>query len=158
VTTAAASTQNAGIKPSSISDPAPAKSESSDEKGEAESHEIRPYMYEDGLYANYPRSLRELATRAAAAGAAAGASASSLASSSAHASSSSSGSSSRAWTRPKAPSKEELLRLARGFWTRLRIRFKWFTIRGFRRFNVDDLSAFFTLGGLGTIIFLVAGT
>lgn len=59
------------------------------------------------------------------------------------------------WTRP---TKEDLLNLAHGFWTRARIRFKWFTIRGFRRFNVDDLSAFFTLGGLGTILFIVIGT
>jgi len=40
----------------------------------------------------------------------------------------------------------------------LRIRFKWFTIRGFRRFNADDISAFFTLGGLGTAIFIIVGT
>lgn len=60
-----------------------------------------------------------------------------------------------AWTRP---SKEDLLRIAHGFWTRLRIRFKWFTIRGFRRFNADDISAFFTLGGVGTILFIVIGT
>jgi len=59
------------------------------------------------------------------------------------------------WARP---TKEDLLNLAHGFWTRARIRFKWFTIRGFRRFNVDDLSAFFTLGGLGTILFIVVGT
>lgn len=59
---------------------------------------------------------------------------------------------------PRRPSKEDLLKYARGFWTRLRIRFKWFTIRGFRRFNADDFSAFFTLGGLGTIILIVIGT
>lgn len=62
------------------------------------------------------------------------------------------------WTRPRPPSKEELLQLAQGFWTRLRIRFKWFTIRGFRRFNADDISAFFTLGGLGTVVFIIVGT
>ena len=62
------------------------------------------------------------------------------------------------WTRPRPPSKEELLQYAQGFWTRLRIRFKWFTIRGFRRFNADDISAFFTLGGLGTVVFIIVGT
>lgn len=62
------------------------------------------------------------------------------------------------WTRPRPPSKEDLLRIAQGFWTRLRIRFKWFTIRGFRRFNADDISAFFTLGGLGTVLFIIVGT
>lgn len=66
--------------------------------------------------------------------------------------------SSSRWTRPRPPSKEELLQLAQGFWTRLRIRFKWFTIRGFRRFNADDISAFFTLGGLGTVVFVIVGT
>ncbi|PWN37675.1 uncharacterized protein FA14DRAFT_159614 [Meira miltonrushii] len=66
--------------------------------------------------------------------------------------------SSSRWTRPRPPSKEELLHLAQGFWTRLRIRFKWFTIRGFRRFNADDISAFFTLGGLGTVVFIIVGT
>ncbi|KAN0061106.1 Mitochondrial distribution and morphology protein 31, mitochondrial precursor [Thecaphora frezii] len=59
------------------------------------------------------------------------------------------------WIRPQ---KEDLLRIAHGFWTRMRIRFKWFTIRGFRRFNADDISAFFTLGGMGTIIFIIVGT
>lgn len=62
------------------------------------------------------------------------------------------------WTRPRPPSKEDLLKIAQGFWTRMRIRFKWFTIRGFRRFNADDISAFFTLGGLGTAIFVIVGT
>ncbi len=50
------------------------------------------------------------------------------------------------------------MRFAQGFWTRLRIRFKWFTIRSFRRFNADDISAFFTLGSVGTIIWVVVGT
>lgn len=40
------------------------------------------------------------------------------------------------------PSKEELLAAASSWWERLRIRIKWFTIRGWRRFNTDDLSAF----------------
>lgn len=43
---------------------------------------------------------------------------------------------------PHRPSKEELLAAASGWWQRLRIRIKWFTIRGWRRFNMDDLSAF----------------
>lgn len=47
------------------------------------------------------------------------------------------------------PSKEELLGAASSWWERLRIRVKWFTIRGWRRFNTDDMSAFaswFVLG------------
>jgi len=50
---------------------------------------------------------------------------------------------------PHRPSKEELLAAASGWWQRLRIRIKWFTIRGWRRFNTDDFSAFaswFVLG------------
>lgn len=40
------------------------------------------------------------------------------------------------------PTKEDLLGAAESWWQRLRIRLKWFTIRGWRRFNTDDLSAF----------------
>jgi distribution and morphology protein 31 len=50
---------------------------------------------------------------------------------------------------PHRPSKEELLAAASGWWQRFRIRLKWFTIRGWRRFNADDFSAFaswFVLG------------
>jgi distribution and morphology protein 31 len=50
---------------------------------------------------------------------------------------------------PHRPSKEELLAAANGWWQRFRIRLKWFTIRGWRRFNADDFSAFaswFVLG------------
>jgi distribution and morphology protein 31 len=43
---------------------------------------------------------------------------------------------------PHRPSKEQLLAAASGWWQRLRIRIKWFTIRGWRRFNTDDFSAF----------------
>lgn len=43
---------------------------------------------------------------------------------------------------PHRPTKEELLAAASGMWERLRIRLKWFFIRGWRRFNTDDLSFF----------------
>lgn len=42
----------------------------------------------------------------------------------------------------RRPTKEELLNATSSWWERLRIRLKWFTIRGWRRFNSDDLSAF----------------
>ena len=42
------------------------------------------------------------------------------------------------------PTKEELLAAATGFWSRLRVRFKWFSIRSVRPFNMDDISAFFS--------------
>ncbi|UZJ51642.1 hypothetical protein CBS101457_000962 [Exobasidium rhododendri] len=123
---------------------------------------------------NYPRSLRELAIRAREEGTLEAkaeyraaqeeqskrsqAEASGLPSSEETVLPDSLSSTSSRWTRPSRPSKEDLLRFAQGFWTRLRIRFKWFTIRGFRRFNADDISAFFTLGGLGTVIFIIVGT
>ena len=50
---------------------------------------------------------------------------------------------------PHRPTKEQLLAAASSSWERLRIRLKWFFIRGWRRFNTDDLSAFaswFVLG------------
>lgn len=102
-------------------------------------------------FANYPRSLRELAL----------ATLSRKSPSSTSTASSTPKTSSQSSSAPSSfrrPTKEDLLRSARGFWTRVRIRFKWFTIRGFRRFNADDFSAFFTLGGLGTIILIVIGT
>ena len=50
---------------------------------------------------------------------------------------------------PHRPTKEELLGAARNRWERFRVRLQWFFIRGWRRFNTDDLSAFaswFVLG------------
>ena len=43
---------------------------------------------------------------------------------------------------PNRPTKDELLAAAGTWWERLRIRLRWFTIRGWRRFNTDDFSAF----------------
>ncbi|KAI4259433.1 MAG: hypothetical protein LQ352_000741 [Teloschistes flavicans] len=37
------------------------------------------------------------------------------------------------------PSKEELLAAATGFWSRLKVRFKWFSIRSGRPFNIDEI-------------------
>lgn len=99
--------------------------------------EHRPEETAKGLFHNYPRTLRNLALLQRRASQKLGASGQALRS---------------------TPTQEDLLRIARGFWTRMRIRFKWFTIRGFRRFNIDDFSAFFTLGGLGTAILVIVGT
>lgn len=98
-------------------------------------------LVDRSLFQNYPRSLRQLALKAR---------------SFAQRDGQSSDTSKTA--REQRPTKDELLKIARGFWTRMRIHFKWFTIRGFRRFNIDDLSAFFTLGGLGTAIWVIVGT
>ncbi|SPO22432.1 related to MDM31 - Mitochondrial inner membrane protein required for mitochondrial morphology and inheritance [Ustilago trichophora] len=98
-------------------------------------------------FANYPRSLRRLAMRAVPASGQSGPPRPS------------SGNEVQPYEHHRLrPSKEDLLRIAQGFWTRLRIRFKWFTIRGFRRFNADDISAFFTLGGFTTAVFIIVGT
>ena len=56
------------------------------------------------------------------------------------------------------PSKEELLAAATGFWSRLRVRFKWFSIRSGRPFNVDEISAFFSWVLLGHVLWIVLGT
>lgn len=50
---------------------------------------------------------------------------------------------------PHRPTKEELLGAARSGWERFRIRLKWFFIRGWRRFNTDDFSAFASLFVVG---------
>ena len=56
------------------------------------------------------------------------------------------------------PSKEELLAAATGFWSRLKVRFKWFSIRSARPFNVDEIGAFFSWVLLGHMIWIVLGT
>lgn len=56
------------------------------------------------------------------------------------------------------PTKEELLAAATGFWQRLRIRFKWLTIRSSRPFNSDDMSAFFSWIIVGHVVWILVGT
>ncbi|GAB7349489.1 hypothetical protein MBLNU459_g0200t1 [Dothideomycetes sp. NU459] len=56
------------------------------------------------------------------------------------------------------PTKEELLAAATGFWQRLGIRFKWFSIKSHRPFNTDDISAFVSWVVFGHIIWIVVGT
>lgn len=56
------------------------------------------------------------------------------------------------------PTKEELLAAATGFWSRLRIHFKWLSIRSSRPFNMDDISAFFTWILVGHVVWILAGT
>ncbi|KAK5315128.1 Mitochondrial distribution and morphology protein 31, mitochondrial precursor [Exophiala xenobiotica] len=56
------------------------------------------------------------------------------------------------------PSKEELLAAATGFWARMKVRFKWATIRSMRPFNVDEIVGFFSWIALGHILWLVIGT
>ena len=56
------------------------------------------------------------------------------------------------------PSREELLSAATGFWSRLKVRFKWFSIRSVRPFNVDEIGAFFSWVLLGHVLWIILGT
>lgn len=56
------------------------------------------------------------------------------------------------------PTREELLAAATGFWSRLKVRFKWFSIRSVRPFNADDISAFFSWFILGHVLWVILGT
>ena len=56
------------------------------------------------------------------------------------------------------PTKEELLAAASGFWSRLKVRFKWFSIRSARPFNADEIGAFFSWVLLGHVLWVILGT
>ena len=55
-------------------------------------------------------------------------------------------------------SREELLAAATGFWSRLKVRFKWFSIRSVRPFNADEIGAFFSWFLLGHVLWIILGT
>ncbi|KAI0769761.1 hypothetical protein BD413DRAFT_556657 [Trametes elegans] len=59
---------------------------------------------------------------------------------------------------PQRPTRDDFLRAADGFWQRLRIRFRWLTIRSFRRYNADEMSAFFTWFLMSQALWLFVGT
>ena len=59
---------------------------------------------------------------------------------------------------PHRPTKDELLAAATGFWSRLKVRFKWFAIRSSRPWNIDDWSAFVSWFVLGNIAWIFIGT
>ncbi|KAL4797370.1 hypothetical protein BDV19DRAFT_61936 [Aspergillus venezuelensis] len=56
------------------------------------------------------------------------------------------------------PTKEELLAAATGFWSRLKVRFKWFSIRSVRPFSLDEIAALFSWVLLGHVVWVVLGT
>lgn len=56
------------------------------------------------------------------------------------------------------PNREELLAAATGFWSRLKVRFKWFSIRSVRPFNADEIGAFFSWFLLGHVLWIILGT
>lgn len=56
------------------------------------------------------------------------------------------------------PSKAELLAAASGFWSRLKVRFKWLTIRSNRKFNADEIYALFSWVLAAHIAWVILGT
>jgi len=56
------------------------------------------------------------------------------------------------------PTKEELLAAATGFWSRLKVRFKWLTIKSVRPFNMDEIFGFFSWILLGHVVWIIVGT
>lgn len=56
------------------------------------------------------------------------------------------------------PTKEELLAAATGFWSRLKVRFKWLTIKSVRPYNADEIFGFFSWILLGHVIWIILGT
>ncbi|RYP90920.1 hypothetical protein DL770_002925 [Monosporascus sp. CRB-9-2] len=56
------------------------------------------------------------------------------------------------------PTKEEFLAAANGFWQRLRVRFKWFSIRSMRPWNADEWGAFVSWFLFGHLVWILVGT
>jgi mitochondrial distribution and morphology protein 31 len=56
------------------------------------------------------------------------------------------------------PTKEELLAAANGFWSRLKVRIKWFSIKSDRPFNIDDISGFLSWIFVGHLVWVILGT
>ena len=56
------------------------------------------------------------------------------------------------------PTKAELLAAASGFWSRLKVRFKWLTIRSNRKFNADEMYALFSWVLAAHIAWVILGT
>lgn len=59
---------------------------------------------------------------------------------------------------PNRPTKEELLAAASGFGQRLKVRFKWFSIRSMRPWNADEWGAFVSWFLFGHLVWILVGT
>ncbi|KAL2130445.1 hypothetical protein VTI74DRAFT_6391 [Chaetomium olivicolor] len=59
---------------------------------------------------------------------------------------------------PHRPTKEELLAAANSFSQRLKVRFKWFSIRSMRPWNADEWGAFLSWFVFGHIVWILVGT
>ncbi|KAJ4301197.1 Mitochondrial distribution and morphology protein 31, mitochondrial precursor [Kalmusia sp. IMI 367209] len=58
----------------------------------------------------------------------------------------------------KRPTKAELLAAASGFWSRIRVHFKWLTIRSTRPFNADEIYAMFSWILAAHFLWILLGT
>lgn len=56
------------------------------------------------------------------------------------------------------PTRDDFLNATTGFWQRARVRFKWLTIRSFRKYNADEISAFVTWFFMSQTLWLFVGT
>ncbi|KAI0018291.1 mitochondrial distribution and morphology proteins-domain-containing protein [Xylariomycetidae sp. FL0641] len=59
---------------------------------------------------------------------------------------------------PHRPTKEEFLAAANGFWERLKVRFKWVSIRSMRPWNIDEWGAFVSWVLFGHLVWILIGT
>ncbi|KAI3320016.1 mitochondrial distribution and morphology proteins-domain-containing protein [Xylariaceae sp. AK1471] len=59
---------------------------------------------------------------------------------------------------PHRPTKEEFLAAANGFWERLKVRFKWASIRSMRPWNIDEWGAFVSWFLFGHLVWILVGT
>jgi len=64
----------------------------------------------------------------------------------------------RSLPHPHRPTRDDFLKVTTGFWDRARVRFKWFTIKSFRKFNADDISAFVTWFLMSQTLWILVGT
>ena len=56
------------------------------------------------------------------------------------------------------PTRDEVLAAATGFWSRMKARFKWFSIRSGRPFNSDEIFALVSWFFLGHMLWIILGT
>jgi distribution and morphology protein 31 len=61
-------------------------------------------------------------------------------------------------TKIHTPTKEELLAAATGFWSRISVRFKWFSIRSNRPFSLDEIFGFLSWIFVGHLVWVIVGT
>ena len=59
---------------------------------------------------------------------------------------------------PHRPTKEELLAAANSFWERLKVHFKWASIRSNRPWNTDEWGAFLSFFLFGHLVWILVGT